>query len=128
MAYDEPSATHSWTRVALGDLGAGEAFQTGRVQVVEDTRDPKWFGAFKDSRSRSFACFPVLGNQNQVIAVVNVDASAPKVLTRKNAPRLYEQVLSAPLMLLGQILQAGNVAAPDIATLDGGDHDEIRSA
>jgi hypothetical protein len=106
VEYDSRDPNAAWTRVVAGDVGAGTALTTGQVQCVEDTSDPKWFGAFKGSRARSFASFPVIGDENQVIAVVNIDASKPKVLTPSNSAQLYRQVLAAPLMLMAELLGA----------------------
>lgn len=108
VAYDRPAAKGSWTRIVSGDIGAGRVIETMRAQVVEDTNDPKWMGAFDGSRVKSFASFPVLGRDNDVIAVLNIDATRPLILTEPIAEQLYQQVLSAPLMLLSQLI--ANVA------------------
>jgi hypothetical protein len=88
----------------MGDLGAGEAFVSGKVCVVEDTGDPKWHGVFRGVRSRCFASFPVLQGSGKVVAVVNVDADRPMVLTRQNASAEVYQALVGPLALLADIL------------------------
>jgi hypothetical protein len=105
VAYSKMPANPSWTRLVLGDLGAGQAFQTGKVQAVEDTSDPVWCGLLKHGRSKCFASFPVRHGA-VVIAVVNVDCDRPMILTRKNAARLFVDVLVPPLKLLGDLLVA----------------------
>jgi hypothetical protein len=97
-------AEPAWTRLVMGDLGAGEAFVSGKVCVVEDTGDPKWHGVFRGVRSRCFASFPVLQGSGKVVAVVNVDADRPMVLTRQNASAEVYQALVGPLALLADIL------------------------
>lgn len=106
VAYNSMPAAPSWTRLALGEFGAGRVFTTGKVQAVEDTTDPVWCGLFKENRSRCFASFPVRAGGAEVIAVVNVDASRPRVLTRRVADALFADVLSAGLKLLGDLLIA----------------------
>jgi hypothetical protein len=109
VAYNQGPASPSWTRLIMGDLGAGQAFVSGKVQAVEDTHDPVWCQLLQESRSRCFACFPIRGTNSEVMAVVNVDADRPMVLTRKNAAVLFMEVLAHPLMLLGDL---HNAAAP----------------
>jgi len=105
VAYSRMPAHPSWTRLVLGDLGAGRAFQTGKVQAIEDASDPVWCGLLKHGRSKCFASFPVRHGA-VVVAVVNVDCDRPLILTRKNAARLFVEVLASPLKLLGDLLVA----------------------
>lgn len=112
VTYNAIPASPSWSRLVLGDLGAGRVFSTGKVQAIEDTKDPVWCGLLKGSRSRCFASFPVRNESAEVIAVVNIDADRPMILTRKNASAMFSEVLSPPLKLLGDLLLASSVTPP----------------
>jgi hypothetical protein len=106
VAYntDRP-AEPSWTRLVEGDFGGGTALK-GKVQVIEDTDDPVWHGTFTGNRSRCFASFPVRGSSEEVMAVLNIDADRPRVLTRKNVMKDLLGVIAAPLSLLSSVLQS----------------------
>jgi hypothetical protein len=97
-------AEPAWTRLVMGDFGAGEAFVGGKVCVIEDTRDPEWCGVFGKMRSRCFGSFPVLEGSGKAFAVVNIDADRSFVLRRKNAAAEVYQTLVGPLALLADIL------------------------
>lgn len=105
VAYssDRP-ANPSWTRLACGDFGAGRAFEDGQVQVIEDTRDPYWCGVFDGIRSRSFVSLPVHQKNGKVVAVVNIDADAPRVFTTENCGKILHPILTGPLNHLAEIL------------------------
>jgi len=109
VAYDAMPANPSWTRLVLGEFGAGRVFTTGKVQGVWDMTDPVWCGLFKGNRSKSFASFPVRAGTSDVIAVVNVDATHRMILTKGVSEALFADVLSAPLKLLGDLLVAAGV-------------------
>jgi hypothetical protein len=109
VAYHSMPPNPSWTRLLLGEFGAGRVFTTGHVQGVWDMTDPVWCGMFKGNRSKSFASFPVRAGTASIIAVVNVDASEPMTLTKANSEALFADVLSAPLKLLGDLLVAASV-------------------
>jgi hypothetical protein len=109
VAYDSMPANPSWTRLPLGEFGAGRVFTTGKVQGVWDMTDPVWCGLFKGNRSKCFASFPVRAGTGDVIAVVNVDATHLMVLTKGVSEALFADVLSAPLKLLGDLLVAASV-------------------
>ena len=120
VCYDKIPATPSWTRLTLGDYGAGEVFNTGKVEVVEDTRDPHWRDLLIKSRSRCFASFPLRSPAtNKVIAVVNVDATRPMVLNKSNAVWLYEDALAPHLALFADLLHAYQTLGPAPATPEG---------
>lgn len=107
VCYDKIPAAPSWTRLPLKDIGAGDVFSSGKVEVVEDTRDPHWFGVLDESRSRCFASFPLRATAtNAVIAVVNVDVTRPMVLNKRNAKWLFEDILAPHLTLLADLVDA----------------------
>lgn len=56
----------SWTKVIAGDLVAGTVLRGRKVEVVEDTRDPAWWGVYGRVRSRSFATFPITAPDNSI--------------------------------------------------------------
>lgn len=106
VAYNvKGPAEPSWTLLAYYDIGAGEAFEDGCVRVVEDTRDPEWCGIFDASRSRCFASFPIMRG-NDVIAVLNIDASRERVLTVDNANHVLHRMLSGTFSLIADLLYA----------------------
>lgn len=107
VAYDAIPANPSWTRLVLGDLGAGRVFATGKVQAVDDVTDPVWCKLLAANRAKCFVSLPVRASMAEVVAVVNVDASRPMVLNRGNATRLFE-VLAPPLMMLSDLLVAAS--------------------
>lgn len=107
VCYDKIPAAPSWTRLPLRDIGAGDVFSSGKVEVVEDTRDPHWFGVLGGSRSRCFASFPLRATAtNAVIAVVNIDVTRPMVLNKRNAKWLFEEILAPHLTLFADLLDA----------------------
>lgn len=107
VMYDKIPAAPSWTRLPLRDIGAGDVFTSGKVEVVEDTRDPHWMGVLNESRSRCFASFPLRATAtNAVIAVVNVDVTRPMVLNKHNAKWLFEDILAPHLTLLADLIDA----------------------
>lgn len=99
----------SWTKVITGDLVAGSVRQTGKVEVVEDTRDPVWWGVLDGVRSRSFATFPITAPDHSVIGVVNLDADRPMIFKRGDVVRQLWPVLAPPLRLFAQLLGASRV-------------------
>ena len=111
VAYDSMPSNPSWTRLRLGDFGAGRVFESGKVQAVEDTTDPVWCNLFTKHRSKCFASFPVRAGTPKVVAVVNIDASQPMVFTRRIADGLFADVLSAPLKLLADLLVSSGAAS-----------------
>lgn len=102
----------AWTRLLMGDFGAGEAYETCQVQVIEDTRDPRWGGVFAGVRSRCFVSIPVLsGSSSKALAVVNVDADRELILTRKNVYADVYQVVVGAVALFGDVLHNTRVGA-----------------
>lgn len=99
-------AQPSWTRVAQGDIGAGRTLESGTVEVVEDTRSPRWCGVFESVRTRSFVSLPVLTSTQRTMAVVNIDADSPFIFMEKEAHKVLYPVLAGPLFLLADILNA----------------------
>jgi hypothetical protein len=97
-------AEPAWTRLMVEDFGAGETFRSGKVQVIEDTGDPKWCGIFSGVRSKCFASFPVVQSYGKPVAVVNIDADRPLVLTRRNAVNELFPAIAGALNLLADIL------------------------
>lgn len=107
VSYDKIPSAPSWTRLPLKDIGAGDVFSSGKVEVVEDTRDPHWCGVLNESRSRCFASFPLRATAtNAVIAVVNVDVTRAMVLNKRNAKWLFEDILAPHLTLLADLIDA----------------------
>lgn len=100
----------SWTKVIAGDLVAGTVLQTGKVEVLEDTRDPVWWGVCDRVRSRSFATFPITAPDRSVIGVVNLDADKPMIFKRGDVVRQLWPVLAPPLRLFAQLLGASREA------------------
>jgi hypothetical protein len=100
----------SWTKVIAGDLVAGTVLQTGKVEVLEDTRDPVWWGVCDGVRSRSFATFPITAPDRSVIGVVNLDADKPMIFKRGDVVRQLWPVLAPPLRLFAQLLGASREA------------------
>jgi len=103
-------ANPSWTKVVAGDLVAGKVLQTGKVEVVEDTKDPVWWGVFETVRSRSFAAFPLIAPNHSVLGVVNLDADQPRVFKRSQVVKQLWPVLGPPLRLFAQLLRRAKAA------------------
>lgn len=107
VAYDTRCpAEPSWRRTLRGDFAEGSTLESGRVQIVEDTRDPIWCDVFAGVESRSLAAFPVFAADGRVLAVVTLEADRPRVLTRRNATGVLHDVLSIALASLGDVLVA----------------------
>jgi hypothetical protein len=75
------------------------------VEVVEDCHEPPYGGAFAKSRARCWASFPVTDADGKRLAVVNVDASAPYVLTRQLCRERLTDVLTPYLKLLSEVVR-----------------------
>jgi len=103
-------ARASWTKVIAGDLIAGTVLKTGKVEVLEDTQDPEWWGVWHGVRSRSFATFPITTPDHSVIGVVNIDADKPMIFKRGDVVRQLGPVLAPPLRLFAQLLGASREA------------------
>lgn len=105
VAYNQSRPPNpSWTRVAIPDFGAGEAFDLGSVQVIEDTRDPYWCGVFDRTRAESFVSLPVMAPGNSIIAVVNIDSTRRRTFKRKVVEDKLHPALFLALELLSKIL------------------------
>jgi hypothetical protein len=115
VSYDAIPPSPSWTRLQKGDMVAGQVFETGKIQVVEDVNDPCWCGVFEPSRAKCFVSFPILSQINQVIAVINIDSSRAMVITRKNAKDLFV-ILSPPLALVSELLRAASTGFEETIT------------
>ncbi len=106
VEYDtQAPATPSWTKVIKGDLVAGTVLETGKVEVVEDTRDPVWWGIYHGVRSRSFATFPLRAPDRSIVGVVNVDADRPMTFKRGEVVQHLWPVLGPPLRLFAHLLE-----------------------
>jgi GAF domain-containing protein len=103
--YDRVPQSAAWTSVAVADIGAGATFRTGRVEVVEDTHEPIYSGALSKSRARCWASFPVTDADGNRLAVVNVDASSPYVLTKDVCRERLTDVLTPYLKLLSEVIR-----------------------
>src|SRR5206468_766435 len=99
-------AAPSWTKVIKGDFVAGTVLQTRKVEVLEDTRDPEWWGVYHGVRSRSFATFPITAPDRSIIGVVNVDADKPMIFRRGDVVQQLWPVLGPPLRLVSQLLDS----------------------
>jgi hypothetical protein len=107
VEYDNHApATPSWTKVIKGDLIAGTVLETGKVEVVEDTRDPVWWGIYHGVRSRSFATFPITAPDRSIVGVVNLDADRPMIFRRADVVQQLWPVLAPPLRLMAYLLEA----------------------
>src|ERR1051325_4496704 len=109
VEYDTHApATPSWTKVIKGDLVAGTVLETGKVEVVEDTRDPAWWGIYHGVRSRSFATFPIRAStpDRGIIGVLNVDADRPMIFKRAEVVQQLWTVLAPPLRLFTHLLES----------------------
>ena len=87
----------------MSDIGAGDTFKSGRVEVIEDTHEPVYRGAFRRSRARCWASFPVTDAEGNRLAVVNVDANYPYVLTKDICRGRLADVLNPLLKLLSDV-------------------------
>jgi hypothetical protein len=103
-------AEPSWTKVIAGDLIAGTVLITGKLSVMEDTRDPAWWGVYRGVRSRSFTSFPLTAPDGSVIGVVNLDANKSMVFKLEDVRYQLWPVLAPPLRLLSQLLHANRKA------------------
>lgn len=107
VAYNRVPPNASWTKVIKGDLVAGRVLVgPGKIEVVEDTRDPVWCGVFDHLRARSFVSFPLRDSQDQVLGVVNIDADEPMTFRRKDVTKNLWPVISPQLRLLADVLEA----------------------
>lgn len=100
-------AAPSWTKVIKGDFIAGTVLETGKVQVLEDTQDPAWWGIYHGVRSRSFATFPITAPDRSIVGVVNVDADRPMIFRRGDVVQQLWPVLAPTLVLVANLLEAG---------------------
>lgn len=104
VAYNTQSPPNpSWTKVIIGDILAGTVYLDGKVEIVEDTQDPAWEGAFNEVRSESFVCFPI-GTPGNLIGILNIDASERLVFRRKEVNASLWVILAPQLMLLERML------------------------
>ncbi len=101
----------SWTKIIKGDLVAGTVLQTGIVEVVEDTRDPGWWGIFDGVRSRSFVTFPISTPDQGIMGVINLDADKPMIFRRADVAKHLGHVLAPGLRLFAQLLAASKELA-----------------
>jgi GAF domain-containing protein len=103
--YDRVPTNASWTAVAQVDIGAGQTFSTGRVEVVEDTHEPIYGGALAASRARCWASFPVIDASGKRLAVVNIDATHPYVLTTEVCRARLADAIRPFLKLLSEVIR-----------------------
>jgi hypothetical protein len=109
VAYNTQSPpSPSWTKVIIGDILAGTVYVQGKIEVVEDTEDPIWEGAFDEVRSKSFVCFPI-GTPGSFMGVLNIDASERLVFRKKEVKDTLWPILAPQLTLLERMLAKSRV-------------------
>lgn len=77
------------------------AFESKKPMFVADTLHCEYGDRFVDRDYRTLACFPVIGNTGEVIAVVSIDAAEPHLLSEQSVEKsAVDKGISACLELL----------------------------
>lgn len=92
--YDEPYDDRRWSIIPLGLPGGPTAFAECRMEIVDDLPAISGIGELANRNFRSILSIPVTvgGIAGTPLAVMSIDASAPKYFTPERVDRLFPLV------------------------------------